>query len=204
MPNWSEPKLEKEKVKIEPEVFLKEARKYIESGDYNMAERAYVNALSNARGASNVKDITRIVIDGLSEVYILWTQDCQERYEFHDAEPALLKLLKIIDNKRKAKEELIKLYEKWGLSLSLRDKNWKGALLVFVKKLKLEKELGLNTSITESQICSLLFASDNPGDRKIAMELNIGRKGVKVRLLISAVLMAAVSLIVPLFAQSFI
>lgn len=79
MPNWTEskePKFEQEK--IEPEVFLADARKYTESGDYYMAERAYVNALSNSRGTSDVKDITRIVKEGLSEIYILWMQDCQK------------------------------------------------------------------------------------------------------------------------------
>jgi hypothetical protein len=82
---WSDPKIEKEKVKIEPEVFIKEAKEYTESGDYNMAERAYVNALSNARGASNVKEITRIVKDGLSDIYKLWTQDCINRYEYQES-----------------------------------------------------------------------------------------------------------------------
>lgn len=201
MPNWTEskePKFEQEK--IEPEVFLADARKYTESGDYYMAERAYVNALSNSRGTSDVKDITRIVKEGLSEIYILWMQDCQKRYEFQDAEPVLQKLLKISDDKRKAKEELIKLYETWGLSLSIYDKNWKGALLVLIKKLKLEKELGLNTTITENQICSLLFSSDTPSNKKKAEELNLGKKEVRIRLLISAVLMTAVALLSPIFA----
>lgn len=201
MPNWTEskePKFEQEK--IEPEVFLADARKYTESGDYYMAERAYVNALSNARGTSNVKNITRIVKVGLSEIYTLWMQDCQKRYEFQDAEPVLQKLLKISDDKRKAKEELIKLYETWGLSLSIYDKNWKGALLVFIKKLKLEKEIGLNTNITESQICSLLFSSDNPSNKKKAMDLNLDKKEVRIRLLISAVLMTVVALLSPIFA----
>lgn len=201
MPNWTEskePKFEQEK--IEPEVFLADARKYTESGDYYMAERAYVNALSNSRGTSDVKDITRIVKEGLSEIYILWMQDCQKRYEFQDAEPVLQKLLKISDDKRKAKEELIKLYETWGLSLSIYDKNWKGALLVFIKKLKLEKELGFNSDITKSQICSLLFSSNNKNNKKKAIELKLEKREERNRLFISSLIMAAVAIGTPIFA----
>ena len=202
MPNWSEPNIKHEKEKIDPEVFIGEAREYTEAGDFNMAERAYVNALSNARGASNVKDIARIVKNGLSEIYKLWIQDCISRYEYHEAEPVLQKLLKISDDKKTAKEEMIKLYDAWGLSLSIYDKNWKGAILIFAKKVRLEKELSLNTEITESQLCSLLYASNDSANKKKADQLHFGKTEVRIRLLISAVLMAAVALISPIFAPS--
>ena len=70
--HWSEPKVEQEKVKIEPEILISDAKKYCNAGNYSMAERAYVNALINARGESNVANITRSVKKGLSETYILW------------------------------------------------------------------------------------------------------------------------------------
>lgn len=197
---FSTEKVEHEKVKIEPERFLKEAKEYAESGDFNMAERAYVNALSNARGEPNVKEIAKIVKEGLAEIYILWTQDCINRLEFQEAEPVLHKLLKISDDKRTAKEESIKLYDAWGVSLSIYDKNWKGALLVFIKKLKLEKELGLNTENTESQICNLLFLSEDSKYRRKAEQLNFGKREVRFRMLMSAWIMALVAIGAPIFA----
>lgn len=192
--------IKQEKVKIEPEVFLNDARKYASTGDFNMAERAYVNALSNARGASNVKEIAKIVKEGLGEIYILWTQDCINRHEFQEAEPVLQKLLKISDDKRTAKEEFIKLYDAWGVSLSIYDKNWKGALLVKIKKLKLEKELGFNTDITKSQICSLLFSSNNKNNKKKAIELKLEKREERNRVFISSLIMAAVAIGTPIFA----
>ncbi len=191
-----------EKEKIDPEVLIEEAKKYAEAGDFYMAERVYVNALTNARGEPNFNEIVKIVKAGLSDIYILWTQDCISRYEYQEAEPVLQKLLKISDNKREVKEGLIKLYDDWGLALSIYDKNWMGAISIFAKKARLEKELDHNTEITESQLCSLLFASNDSANRKAACQLHYGKKEVRNRLLISAVLMAAVALISPIFAPS--
>ena len=200
--NWSEPKIEKEKVKIEPEVFVEEAKKYTETGDFNMAERAYVNALSNARGSSNIKDIIRIVKEGLSEIYLLWTQDCINQYKYQEAEPVLRKLVKISDDKRAAQEEYIKLYDAWGLSLSLYDNNVNGAIIIFAKKLRLEKKLEHNTEVTETKLISLLYSSKNAKYRKVAEKLQYSKMGARVRLLLSALIMAGVALATPLYAPN--
>ena len=200
MPNWSEPKIAKEKVKIEPEVFLEDARKYANSGDFNMAEKAYVNALSNARGASNIKEIISIVKEGLSEIYKLWTQECIKQYEYQDAEPILQKMLKISDDKQAVQEEFIELYNAWGLSLFRYDNNVKGAIIIFAKKLKLEKKLEQNTEDTETELTSFLYSSKNKKYRKIADGLYFRKKEARVRLLLSALIMAGVALATPLFA----
>ncbi len=200
---WSDPKIEKEKVKIEPELFIKEAKEYTESGDYNMAERAYVNALSNARGASNVKEIVRIVKNGLSEIYSLWIKYCIKCDEYQDALPVLQKLQKISDDKTGVKKELVELYDAWGISLSRNDKNWIGAITIFIKKIRLEKELGFDTKDSEERLAEVLYATKNSKYRKKSNQLHFSNKKFRYKLLIRALIESVVALVTPLIQFSF-
>lgn len=51
-------------------------------------------------------------------------------------------------------------------------------------------------------MCSLLYASNDSANREKANQLHFGKKEVRIRVLISAVLMAAVALISPILAPS--
>ncbi len=218
---WSDPKIEKEKVKIEPEVFIKEAKEYTESGDYNMAERAYVNALSNARGASNVKGITRIVKDGLSDIYKLWTQDCINRYEYQEAEPVLQKLLKISDDKTAVKRWMIEIYGTWATHLNLdaidkrvREKKSdydriysQGYLSVLFRKYRLEREIGYETDGTLRDLISELKNNKTKMSQKEfrndIVQLFFLDKGKKARN--AALVLAFIAVLTPILSsKSFI
>ncbi len=198
--NWSEPKVETEKVKIEPEVLLVEAKKYANSGNYNMAERAYVNAASNARGTQNLTAIVKTVKKGLADIYIQWAIDCIKRYEYQDAEPVLQKLVKIADDKTSAKNELIALYSLWGAALRDNDNNWKGAIAIYAKKWRIEKEIGVSTDETAKLVCLLLYGSNNKKYKKIANRINLGIGNNRLRLFFSALVLTLVAIIIPIFS----
>ncbi|MCR4586679.1 MAG: hypothetical protein K5686_13265, partial [Lachnospiraceae bacterium] len=91
-----------------PEDFINKAGKAAEEEKYECAERVYLNALRAAQGKPIAGIIAAEVKKRLTAMYLFWSTSYTKNYDFADAEPIILKKLKIADDKAVVKEELLR------------------------------------------------------------------------------------------------
>lgn len=178
-PNWSDPKVKTEKVKIDPYELIAQAEKYAESEDYNSAEKTYITAIKNAIGTASQADIVSKVKSGLTEVYDSWAAYCYQNYKFEDAELVLNKALKINLNIRNIKRDLRTLYETWGDSLSYEGK-LEGAENRYIHALQMDKELGndyKSSILLIGKIKKVMYMYNSNSEKRLAYLLYILEEG---------------------------
>ena len=122
MPSFETEVIGVETEAIDPIVFIEDAKKYTQAGYFKMAEKAYISALSAARGTEDASRIVELVKEEVVKVYTLWSEKSIARCDFKEAEKAILKLVKVTKNMGE-RARLIDLYIKWGQSLLVRDSN---------------------------------------------------------------------------------
>lgn len=169
MPNWSEPIIQREKVKINSFELIEQAEKYAEIGDYHSAESTYVAALKNSKDTPSQSEISLKVKNGLVSVYDAWSVYCISNHRFEEAEQALKKEFKVISNPWDVKTSLRNLYEIWGDSL-VYNGTLKEAESKYIAALEIEKELnpsGINRCELISKIRQIKYAYGDKDNRKI-------------------------------------
>ena len=172
---------------------------YKESKKYLNAEKYHIKALKYdkeacAGSSDKIKNKLKDIYAALSKNYI-------DQLDYHEAELYLQKQLLISDDKEAVKRELITLYNSWALTICTRDRNWKGAIILYVKKWKLEHEIGENTDDnTAKTLCYWSYSSKDKLLRKKADQIYLSFKKHRIFLLLSAIVLSLVAILTPIFS----
>ena len=147
--NWSEPKIQRERVKIDPWELIATAEKHFESGDYYSAERTYVAAIKNSKGTISQAELVTKAKKGLIATYEAWAIYCVNKKKYEEAEQALNKELKVNPDIRNVKADLRFLYTTWGDDLKFEGK-LAGAETRYILALQMDKELNDEQNTTSA------------------------------------------------------
>lgn len=180
MPNWSEPKITRERIKIDPFELIKQAERYTEEGDYYSAERTYVAALKNAIDTPSQAEIKSKVKNGLTSVYDAWAVYCVNNNMFDEAEQVLKKELNVVSNPWDVKTSLRNLYEIWGDSL-VNNGQYRNAESRFIAALQIEIELkrsDINHCDLLKKIREIKYAYGDKENKKIGDMLYVYNSSV--------------------------
>lgn len=106
--------VDEEKIKIPPEKLIEDALYHQSRGEYDIAEKVFINAILSCKGEYNEKSIASNVKTNLVTLYTLWSNYYININDFYNAEYILNKQEKIADNNEAFRD----LYQAWGDALA--------------------------------------------------------------------------------------